>query len=571
MRDIRKSRRRMTLIEALQIANTAQKGPPFEVLLACGCEPLHLLTALKAHLRLALPTRSIVCRTGLYGDLAGTLENARECPHAVLVALEWADLDPRLGWRSVGDVDANVISDARARLHRIENGIAALAEKAPVALSLPALPMPPVFHTRGNELNGIEAALREMVFGLAASTRAVVLHPEMTRQESRHDLRMELMSGFPYRFAYTDALAAGFVRAILPAAPKKGLITDLDETMWSGVLGDDGPDGISWDTEHKTHFHGLYQRLLNRLAEAGVLVGVASKNDAALVRDVFMRSDLVVDPSHLFPIEAHWHPKLQSIERILKAWNIGADSVVFVDDNRLELELVKAAFPSMECLEFRDDDAGFLLDLRDRFGRRKIREEDELRVTSLRRGQALRQAAEDGKDLDALLAGAEASVTFRWGKEPVDPRALELINKTNQFNLNSVRYTEGDWAAYLSEPTTQLVVVEYEDRFGKLGKVAAIAGREYAGTFDVEVWVMSCRAFSRRIEHQCLAMLLNRWDRLTFHWKRGQRNDPMLAFLTEMAPDLRALRRTEFSGRCPPLFHQTKRVGDLPIETECIG
>jgi FkbH-like protein len=517
-------------------------------------------------LRLALPTRSIVLRTGLYGDLAGTLENARERPDAVLVVLEWADLDPRLGWRSVSDVHADVMSDARARLHRIENGIAALAEKAPVALSLPAVPMPPVFHTRSNELNGIEAALREMVFGLAASTRAVVLHPEMTGQESRHDLRTELMSGFPYRFAYADALAARFVRTVLPAPPKKGLITDLDETMWSGVLGDDGPDGISWDTEHKTHFHGLYQRLLNLLADSGVLVGVASKNDAALVHEAFTRSDLVVDPRHLFPIEAHWDPKVQSIERILKTWNVGADSVVFVDDSRLELEQVKKAFPGMECLEFRSDDAGFLVELRDRFGKREIREEDGLRVASLRSGQVVRQAAEDGGSLETLLAGAEARVTFRWGKEPVDPRALELINKTNQFNLNGTRFTDAEWKAYLSDPTAHVAVVEYEDRFGKLGKIAVLAGREQDTGFDVDVWVMSCRAFSRRIEHQCLKMLLDRWDRLTFHSKHGQRNGPMLDFLAEMAPGLRAVRRTEFSCRCPPLFHHTECIGDFFIE-----
>jgi len=556
----------MRLIEALQIANVAQEGPPFHALLACGCEPLHLLTALKAHFRLALLARSVEIRTGLYGDLAGTIENVRERPDAALVVLEWADLDPRLGWRSVSVVDVKVISDARARLERIENAIAALAEKAPVALSLPALPMPPVFHTRGSELNGIEAALREMVFGLAASTRAVVVHPEMACRESRHDLRMELMSGFPYRFAYADALAAGLVRVALPAAPKKGLITDLDETMWSGVLGDDGPGGISWDTDHRTHFHGLYQRLLNLLAEAGVLVGVASKNDAALVHEAFTRRDLVVDPGHLFPIEAHWHPKLQSIERILKAWNVGADSVVFVDDSRLELEQVQRAFPGLECLEFRNDDAGFLVELRDRFGRREIREEDELRVTSLRSGQAVRQAAGDSAGLETLLAGAEARVTFRWGKKPMDPRALELINKTNQFNLNGARFTEPEWKAYLSDPAAHVAVVEYEDRFGKLGKIAVLAGREQESGFDVEVWVMSCRAFSRRIEYQCLKMLLDRWDPLTFHWKRGERNGPMLDFLTEMAPDLRAVRRAEFSRRCPPLFHQSECIGELSIE-----
>jgi FkbH-like protein len=548
----------MKLIEALQIANAAEEGPPFHVLLACGCEPLHLLAAVKAHLRLTLPARSIVLRTGLYGDLGGTLGSARANPDpdAVLVVLEWADLDPRLGWRSVGAINAEVIADARARLHRIGNGIAALAEKTPVALSLPALPLPPVFHTRGNELTSIEAALREMVYGLAASTPAVVLHPDTTCQENRHDLRMELMAGFPYRFAYADALAAGFARAVLPVAPRKGLITDLDETMWSGVLGDDGPAGVSWDLEHNTHFHGLYQRLLNVLGEAGVLVAVASKNDAGLVQEALARRDLVINPRHVFPIEAHWHPKLQSIERILSAWNIGADSVVFVDDSRLELEQARRAFPGMECLEFRSNDAGFLVELRDRFGKRAIGEEDRLRATSLRNGRAVRQAAEEGH-LEALLAGAEAKMTFRWGKEPADPRALELVNKTNQFNLNGARFAEADWKAYLSDPATHMVQVEYEDRFGKLGNIAVLAGREQESGFEVGIWVMSCRAFSRRIEHQCVKALLDRWDPVTFRWKRGERNGPMQDFLAEIAPEGRAIRR-EFSRRCPPLFHQTE-------------
>lgn len=552
----------MKLIEALQIANAAHKGPTFHVLLACGFTPLHLETAVKAHLRLGLPTRSITVRTGLYGDLAGTLENARERFDAVLVVLEWGDLDPRLAWRSAGKVNEEVISDARVRLNRIEKGIAALAERTPVALSLPTLPLAPVLHTPGNELNRIEAALWEMLYAVAASTRATVLHPHTLGRGSGHDLRTELMSGFPYLFAHADALAAGLMRMVLPSALKKGLITDLDETLWSGVLGDDGPDGISWDVEHKTQFHALYQHLMNLLAEAGILLGVASKNDAGLVDKALTRPDLVIKPQNLFPIEAHWRPKVESVERILKAWNIGADSVVFVDDNLLELEHAKMAFPEMECLEFRKDDARFLVELRDRFGKREVREEDKLRVASLRSSQAVRRAAADNASLDTLLAGAEARVTFRWGKQPPDPRALELINKTNQFNLNGIRHTEADWDAYLSDPATHLVVVEYEDRFGKLGRIAVLAGREQDSGFEVEIWVMSCRAFSRRIEHQCLKLLLNRWDLVRFRYERTERNGPMRDFLAEMAPDGRALRRAEFDRRCPPLFHQSVRTGD---------
>jgi FkbH-like protein len=548
----------MKLVEALQIANTVPDGPLFQAVLACGFTPLHLETAVKAHFRQRLPARKIGLRTGLYGDLAGTLENVQGDEAAVLVVLEWGDLDTRLSWRSAGRITDDVVSESRARLRRIEKAINALAQKAPVALSLPALPLAPVFHTPGNELNRIEAALREMLYGLAASTSAAVLHPETLERGTGHELRMELLSGFPYSFAYADVLAANLVSMLLPMTPKKGIITDLDGTLWDGVLGDDGPDGISWGLERKTQFHGLYQNLLNSLAEAGILLGVATKNDAGLVGEALTRKDLVIQPQHLFPIEAHWHPKGESVERILEAWNVAPESVVFVDDNPLELEQVKRAFPTIECLQFRKDEAGFLVELRDRCGKREIREEDKLRVASLRTDFAARRIAEKGVSLDDLLSAADARVTLRWGKHPPDLRALELVNKTNQFNLNGIRYTEGDWYAYLSDPKTHLLVVEYEDKFGKLGKIAVLSGREQRGAFEVEVWVMSCRAFSRRIEHQCLRLLLDRWDPVRFKFARNERNAPMLDFLGQVAPRRCEVRRAEFGACCPPLFHQTE-------------
>src|SRR5262249_15594987 len=233
-----------------------------------------------------------------------------------------------------------------------------LASRLPVAVSLPTLPLPPVFPTLGNELNRIQAELWQMLFGFAASTPAAMLHPEGQGQ-GRHDLRAELMNGFPYSFAAADAMASRLVALVLPCDPKKGLITDLDETLWSGVLGDDGPEGISWDLDHKTQFHALYQQLLKMLAEAGVLIGVASKNDPDLVSRALVRSDLAISPKHMFPVEANWRPKAESIERILQSWNVGADSLVFVDDNRLELEQVRAAFPGIECVEFRMNDPKF--------------------------------------------------------------------------------------------------------------------------------------------------------------------------------------------------------------------
>lgn len=548
----------MKLVDALRIANAPQAGPPFNVLFACGFTPLYLEVALKAHFRLRLPDRSIILRTGAYGDIAGTLGKNYGHLDAVVAGIEWSDLDPRIGWRTMGQIAQEAISDARMRLSLIAQAIDAVAAQTPTAVALPILPVPPVFHTHSRELNRIEASLRELIYGFAATTSAVVVQPENVRLPDGHDLRSEMLSGFPYGFAQAEVLARSLVETILPPMPAKGLITDLDETLWSGILGDDGPRGIFWDLEHKAQFHALYQTLLNAFAERGTLVAVASKNSVDLVQEAFQRPDLAVKPEIFFPLEVHWGPKAESVERILRAWNIGPESVVFVDDNLLELEQIKQAFPAMECVEFRKDDPTLLVRLQDRFSKRRILEEDRLRATSLRNGQILHDPSSGGANLETLLAGAKARMTFHWAKNAASPRALELVNKTNQFNLNGRRYSESDWSVWLGDPATCLAVVEYEDRFGKLGRIAVLGGKEIGTRFEVEVWVMSCRAFSRRIEYQCLKMLLDRWETVTLQYGKTERNGPLQEFLTSVCGGSNQITRSEFAERCPPLSHSTE-------------
>ena len=544
----------MKLAEALKLANAPQQGPEFNVLLACGFTPLHLETMVKAHLRLRFPERNIHVKTGLYGDLAGTLEQGAGNLHGVMIALEWPDLDPRLGWRGTGELSEDILSDVQQRTGRLEAAIRNLAASVPVALSLPVTPPAPLFITPTRELNRTEARLRELLYKLVAETPASVVHPQIALFDG-HDLRAELMNGFPFTIPQTDQLANQLIETAFPPAPKKGLITDLDETLWSGVLGDDGLEGVHWDLDHKTHFHALYQQLLNSLAESGTLVGVASKNDLDLVERALRRSDILVKRDWLFPVEAHWEPKAGSVARTLSRWNIGAGDVVFVDDNELELALVKEAFPAMECVLFRRDDATLLRRLRDSFGKREVREEDRLRTRSLRQGEAV-QAAVESNSLDALLEGAEAIVTLSWSKDPLDPRALELVNKTNQFNLNGRRYTPAEWDQSLAGDWSRLLVVEYADRFGKLGKISVLAGCAQGATFRVNTWVLSCRAFSRRIEHQVLRTLLEKWNTVEFEFVQTERNGPTAAFFESIGGET-TITSAVFAERCPPLFQKT--------------
>src|SRR4029079_2415855 len=132
-----------------------------------------------------------------------------------------------------------------------------------------------------------------------------------------------------------------------------------------------------------------------------------------------------------------------------------------------------------------------------------VSEEDTLRLNSLRL-QPL--------PTSDFLADAEAEITFSAIKDHSDSRPLELVNKTNQFNLNGRRFTDSEWRKYLSDPEARVFVANYRDKYGQLGKIAVLGARAGCEELLVDVWVMSCRAFSRRIEHQCLRQLFDTFN-----------------------------------------------------------
>jgi FkbH-like protein len=166
------------------------------------------------------------------------------------------------------------------------------------------------------------------------------------------------------------------------------------------------------------------------------------------------------------------------------------------------------------------------------------------------------------------LEQADAEVTLSLKKDMSDTRSLELINKTNQFNLNGKRYTEAGWLQYLSQEDTFLVTATYQDRFGSLGKISVLAGRRNGEGLTVDSWVMSCRAFARRIEHQCLKFLFDTFDcnAITFDYRQTPRNGPIGSFLMELLngmPSTNAeISKDGFSAVCPRLFHHVKEVRD---------
>jgi len=569
----------MRLGEALQIVGQTAGERQRHVHLLSGTTPLHLATFIKAYLSLRFPGDDICVHTGLYGDLEGNIQRACEIgAEGAIVVIEWSDLDQRLGLRSSSGWGAQVLDDVaiqiEERCRRMEGHLAALAQAMPLTVVAPTLMLPPVTSLPPTQTGAFELRLNAMVIDFlqrVGKTKGVRLLNASSLamkspQSARHDVKMDLLTGFPYTLMHADALAQLSVSCLFTAPAKKGLITDLDETLWRGILGDWGVEGVSWSLEGRSQVHALYQEVVASMAESGVLVAIASKNDPKLVEAALNRPDILLKAAQIFPVEASWGVKSEAVGRILKAWNIGAESAVFVDDSPMELGEVAEKYPGIECLKFPSNDpAGIfalLLQLRTLFGKEDILEEDRLRLQSLRAGAQLDQESPREASGD-FLARLQAKVTFEAAGEN-NSRAFELVNKTNQFNLNGVRYTEAEWKSRVERPGAFLTTVSYEDRFGPLGRIAVLGGSVQGDQCLVDIWVMSCRAFSRQIEFQALRQLFAKSgvSVIRFRFKPTERNGPLQAFFRDFfSPDSMAegelnLPAAVFEKNCPALLHQ---------------
>jgi FkbH-like protein len=445
----------------------------------------------------------------------------------------------------------------------------------PVAVAAATLPMPLLGHTAGSQasINELELQKQAATFLVEAARIggvSIINSATLARLSpaaSRLDAPMELKAGFPYTIAHASAIAGQTMKLLFPPSPMKGLITDLDETFWSGIVGEVGVGGVSWSLAEHTQIHGLYQQMLGHLNEMGVLLAIASKNEPAIVEEALQRTDLFVSAERFFPVCANWGPKSESIAEILRTWNVGADSVVFVDDSMMELDEVRTAFPAMTCLHFSKKQPAKTLELleqlRDLFGKPIVHREDALRLASIRANVSVRVAGDSpGSE---FVRGLQGKLTFQCGKDPSNKRLLELVNKTNQFNLNGVRLSEGEWLKHLENENAMVLGVSYEDKFGLLGTIGVLAGHRVDDRFDVTSWVLSCRAFSRRIEHHMLDYLFKQCSatavRLAF--RRTDRNQPFQRYLASLGLNVDGdlelqLSREQFQNHVEDLPHEVR-------------
>ena len=290
----------------------------------------------------------------------------------------------------------------------------------------------------------------------------------------------------------------------LVRAPKKCLVLDLDNTLWGGVIGEDGPDGIRiGEGDPLGEAFLAFQRAIKGVQGRGILLAACSKNNRADVEEVFeRRPEMPLALADFAATRIDWQPKPDNIRAIAQELGIGTDSLVFVDDNPAECELVRQLLPEVEVIHLPKDPAGYaglLLDLRS-LERLQVSAED-LRKTEQYREQAARAAVRvEAGDMAAYLASLETEVTI-WPATTAElNRVQQLFAKTNQFNLTTRRYKLPEIERFIAAPEWRLEVVAAKDKFGDLGIIAAVLLELRDDEVVVDSLVMSCRALGRGIE-----------------------------------------------------------------------
>jgi FkbH-like protein len=294
----------------------------------------------------------------------------------------------------------------------------------------------------------------------------------------------------------------------------KSLVLDLDNTLWGGVIGDDGLGGIVLG-QGSAEGEGFlqFQRYAKALAQRGVILAVCSKNDEANAREAFEKHpEMVLRETDIAAFIANWDDKATNLRRIATELNIGLDSLVFVDDNPFERNIVRRELPEVQVPELPEDPSLFDMTISDAgyFEALEITNEDLTRSASYQVTRALRRGDVATSDLDGYLASLEMKLLWKRFDQNSLKRLTQLINKTNQFNLTTRRYTEAQIAAIMEDPDAVALYLRLVDRYADHGIISVLIGQRCAdGALEMDSWLMSCRVLGRGVEHATLSVLID--------------------------------------------------------------
>jgi FkbH-like protein len=324
------------------------------------------------------------------------------------------------------------------------------------------------------------------------------------------------LAKLPFADTYVPLYAEHVVRVIgaMRGKSRRCLVLDLDNTVWGGVIGDDGLEGIKiaqGDPTGEAHLN--VQLLALALRDRGVVLAVSSKNTDSVAREPFRQHpDMLLREDHIAVFQANWEDKASNIRAIAKELALGLESLVFLDDNPAERSLIRRELPEVAVPELDEDPANFARTLAAAgyFEAIGFSHEDRARA-EMYQGNARRLSLQaQTSDIESYLRSLEMRIIFSPFDGKTRVRVAQLINKSNQFNLTTRRYSEPQVEQLESDPKAMTLHARLVDKFGDNGIICVTICRTTSpDTWTIDTWLMSCRVLGRRVEQAVLGEIVN--------------------------------------------------------------
>lgn len=298
---------------------------------------------------------------------------------------------------------------------------------------------------------------------------------------------------------------------------KKSMIFDCDNTLWKGIVGEEGLQGISMSAKNREGVvYEEVQYLALELAQKGIIIGLCSKNNPEDVDEVIKNhSDMTLKDQHILIKKVNWHDKITNLKSVARELNIKLDSFVFVDDSEFEVNLVKEGLREVTVLQVPEKLFEYPKLIRENMGlffNISNTVEDVKKIQMYKEQSQREQLKESFDSIEGYLKSLELKVSIYEDKVELIPRMSQMTQKINQFNLTSRRYTEGDMARFLEDRKYKVFAFKVNDKFGDYGVVglAILELNELKNTAIINSFLMSCRIIGRNIEHAFFDFLVEK-------------------------------------------------------------
>ena len=326
-----------------------------------------------------------------------------------------------------------------------------------------------------------------------------------------HDSRKWLLYRQPYTETFWQEIGRllGRILAAEKISPKKCIALDLDNTLWGGIIGEDGLQGIQLGDDFPGKAYRDFQQTLVCLKKKGVLLAVASKNNPEDVYEVFDKHDaMILSRKDFAALEIHWDSKVESIRRVAKKLNIGLDSIIFVDDSAKEIGEISERLPDVTCVVVPEELAELpdLFAETDFFDFAEITDEDRRR-TEMMAADSARLEIQEAMSEEEFRKSLNLKIEVFAAQKQHLARVTQLINKTNQFNLTTVRRTQDEVEELVGSKDALVLGMDIKDKYGDYGLVGVTILKKKAKSCVIDTLLMSCRVLGRGAEETLIAKL----------------------------------------------------------------